>query len=981
MCPIRSLLPSVVLLCGALLVPSPARAQSPDPAALDKALGELTLDTAAARQVENVELHVGAGLLKLTKGALFPTGAVAGEAPELVFVGEARFTVTPPNAIEAGQLELFAKKRTFDEPLVAAILAGGDRALRDALGAALAAGQPVTDAKVVEDAKARFTTWSGPIARGLAVHQHLLQRALDPRYAGFTLAHLYQAAGAKANCGVNKTQAMAATCPVAALVLPEQPEQFVFGQPIRWLLDADDRFVAQYALDAARARGRSLGFSLDEMTSFDTWMNYPVKGADGADLPDDPGIDVTRYVLDLEVDKDGDGLAGTATLTLAAPAAGVKWIELAINPDLRVQSVMSASGYPYFFRQHGSTIAILLPDELLPTVPVDMKIAYRGTALVKLGWKRYQPTDTVNWYPRGPSAHGATFDATFRWPKKLDLVASGTHVDGGEKDGVKWEHRTLDIPALYFGFQIGDFEMDERTAGHVKLHIAFNRKWQSFVGPELKKLLASNLESSLAYYEQIFGPYPFDEMNVVMNEASFAQGLPGFVTLSTAHLEIVLHEVAHQWWGGIVKPKSRMHDNWLSEGMAEFVTRFALRHGKPPQKAKLGLGVGACDAQGPMWLGSRLDSSLAACAESATYGKGGKVLDMLAQIVGEGKFIGLLHAIVTTQKEPLSTEAFLAKVQRVTSQNVREFANAYVYGSGMNDLFYTYATEPDPAGGYRTKLVIEQEPWQSNEYAVDLAEDGTLDVVGTCRRHAPAPAQVVVPWELRPKPQDETPLEAREKADAPPLKSGAVIVRDAHTEMVIASAVEPRVVLDPMDVTVGDTVDQSAQPKQTLRWRAWMALCRGDLDAAESWAKRALEAPLTAEGRPDRSDRRLTYDHGAAKQDAWSQCALGTVRLRRKDLAGARAALDAAKKLYPDDVTKDDGLAAFEARVLLREGNTSGAYGVLWRSSQSKDAHPYENWALLAIAAKLQGEENWFKTALATAKKGEIDVHRLEEQP
>src|SRR5882757_1240755 len=112
--------------------------------------------------------------------------------------------------------------------------------------------------------------------------------------------------------------------------------------------------------------------------------------------------------------------------------------------------------------------------------------------------------------------------------------------------------------------------------------------------------------------------------------------------------EVTPHEVAHQWFGHSVGWAS-YHDQWLSEGFADFAAGLFLQQAVGPkwQKdyleywqrqhdrilEKNAFGVAPNDA-GPLWLGTRLMSPRTEQAyRGVTYGKGAYVLLMLRSLL------------------------------------------------------------------------------------------------------------------------------------------------------------------------------------------------------------------------------------------------------------------------------------------------------------------------------------------------------------
>lgn len=78
-------------------------------------------------------------------------------------------------------------------------------------------------------------------------------------------------------------------------------------------------------------------------------------------------------------------------------------------------------------------------------------------------------------------------------------------------------------------------------------------------------------------YSEMFGKYPYEEVKVV--QSNFVHGgmeYPNIVLISddieddyATHTHVILHELAHQWWYGIVG-NNQTEYAWLDEGLTEF---------------------------------------------------------------------------------------------------------------------------------------------------------------------------------------------------------------------------------------------------------------------------------------------------------------------------------------------------------------------------------------------------------------------------
>jgi aminopeptidase N len=193
--------------------------------------------------------------------------------------------------------------------------------------------------------------------------------------------------------------------------------------------------------------------------------------------------------------------------------------------------------------------------------------------------------------------------------------------------------------------------------------------------------------------------------------------------------------VAHQWWGHIVGWAS-FHDQWLSEGFADFSAGLFLqgteknadkylKYWEHQQRAiveKNQWGNRANDA-GPIWMGLRLNTFKTQGAYSRlVYPKGGYILHMLRAMMydpktGDQRFIDMMHDFVKTHyNQNASTERFKRMVEKHMTprmdldENKRMdwFFNDWVYGTELPRyrIEYTLATETD--GKVLLKATVSQ---------------------------------------------------------------------------------------------------------------------------------------------------------------------------------------------------------------------------------------------------------------------------------
>jgi len=104
--------------------------------------------------------------------------------------------------------------------------------------------------------------------------------------------------------------------------------------------------------------------------------------------------------------------------------------------------------------------------------------------------------------------------------------------------------------------------------------------------PELVKPLLRT-PAAIRWLEKRLGPYPFDRVGVLVTPSGSAMETQTMVTFGAKNYlygvrhvrQTIVHELAHQWYGGTVTPND-WRDLWLSEGMATYQdTRWAAAQG------------------------------------------------------------------------------------------------------------------------------------------------------------------------------------------------------------------------------------------------------------------------------------------------------------------------------------------------------------------------------------------------------------------
>jgi aminopeptidase N len=528
-----------------------------------------------------------------------------------------------------------------------------------------------------------------------------------------------------------------------------------------------------------------------------------------------------HYDMDVHVGKN-DHLAAKATLRFKALRDGDRVIAFSLLPNLRVSSA-SLDGKPIDFIQEGAKqdaeLALILPQATVKDHEYTAEMNYEGNKVVaKEGGGNYSVDARENWYPAAAVFRDrATYDITFHAPKGLTLVGVGKLVSEKKEGGELVSEWKSDEPLLVAGFNFGDYKKKERTDDASKYAL---EAYATTEPPDWLKAASGNSElgdlggvhemgdgggsggisitpSSMAdhvlvdalnavrLYTHWYGPTAYGRLAVTQQpEFNFGQSWPTLVYLPvSAFLDpttrwrilgrstfsfskefinvVTAHEVAHQWWGHTVGPAT-YHDNWLSEGFADFSAALFLEATQPTadqaQKFwdserhwlldKNEFGFRLNDA-GPVWMGRRLNAFKAHGADQpVTYAKGAFVLHMLRYLMqdrqtGDQAFMEMMHDYLATYQGKLaSTEDF----QRIAEKHMRPDMNLdndghlnwffleWVYGTDVPSYRLDYTLSDADGGKTLLTMKITQEgvgPSFKMRVPIYLDYDGKLAKLGT----------------------------------------------------------------------------------------------------------------------------------------------------------------------------------------------------------------------------------------------------------
>ena len=683
----------LLLLCAAALRADPVS----DIAA---GLRSISLDQQEAYRIRDLSLFREDVRIYLTDGYLLLATPVGGRRIAAVFTadaenGDAEILVMPPTRSERRSLAAYTGSPTLNEHFQAAVFVFSDQA-----GDELMQQIRETSARrVPEIAAAVGDTWNSVlrnITGSFSTRLMLDLLAGDPKHAGILTATV---SGRKlGNFDVQYDR--------------RGSEQIVVGKVV----------------------------SRDNRAFFDVWTSFPSRSARAQNKPDfEPEFRVSDYRIEATVEPDLRMTAVTRVRVTAPETAQV--LPFDISGRIRVKSA-SVDGSPAAvveydslrsnLRNAGNSLFLVVPEKPLEAGrPHEIEFRHEGQVISEGANKVFFVGSRANWYPnRG--FQFSSYDLTFRYPKDLDLVATGDLVDDKADDDWRVTRRRTPVPVRLAGFNLGVYEHERATRDGFTVDAYGNRSQVKPLPadplplpapptfgrprrpgdivvlpadrtpvPRVSRLqqLATDVTSALEFMAARFGPPALKNVTVSPVPGAFGQGFPGLIYLSTISYQqpekqmlgltarqqffftdvLLAHEVAHQWWGNVVTA-SDYHDGWLMEAMANYSALMYLEKRKGPRMLEAALDEyrkalldktesgPTIESIGPVVMGSRLETSIAPQAWRSI-------------IYGKGSWI--LHMLRRYMGDE-RFHAMLARIRRdyefkpITTEGFRRIAAGYL---------------------------------------------------------------------------------------------------------------------------------------------------------------------------------------------------------------------------------------------------------------------------------------------------------------
>ena len=459
--------------------------------------------------------------------------------------------------------------------------------------------------------------------------------------------------------------------------------------------------------------------------ALDPYDETPPPAQKPTDAPSNPtrsrSFDIHHIRIVLRIDPLEKFIEGQADITLTSFKDDLETIEFDAS-ELNVSEVRSR-GQRLAFESFKEKLVIVPSRPLRRGEKIVLSIAYnahprRGLFFVAPDeaythkpvqvWSQGESEDNHAWFPctDAPNERQTT-ETIITVPERFHVLSNGrlVSVKRDAKGGLRTFHWRQDEPqpAYLVSIVVGEFaEIKAKKNG--KLPVSY----YTYPGTESEaRRLFGRTPAMIRHFSKLFGyEYPYPKYaQVVVDDYMFGAMENTSVTTCTDRClhdatteldfnyhDIVAHELAHQWWGDLLTPKSWKH-TWLKESFATYSEALWLEHAEGKDESRFSM---IQDAN--VYLAEDRDRYRRPIVDDRyhlpvdiydrhAYQKGSIVLDMLRYVLGDDAFFRTLKQYAHKHEwQSVETNDLKVAIEEVTGQSLDWFFDQWVYGHGYPEF-------------------------------------------------------------------------------------------------------------------------------------------------------------------------------------------------------------------------------------------------------------------------------------------------------
>lgn len=441
-------------------------------------------------------------------------------------------------------------------------------------------------------------------------------------------------------------------------------------------------------------------------------------GADGLGDPYFPhlgngGYDAQHYTLDITWNDQTDELNAVVTLQ----ARALQDLS-AFNLDFRGFTInaLEVNQQTAAYQRSGQELIITPSDRVSAEASFTVTVAYTGVpgkgiggydAVFSGGWTRYssgvyvasEPDGAQLWFPvNDHPLDKATYTLKITVPEAYVVAANGLLQEVTRNNDATvtylWE-ATTPMASYLVTVNIGDF-VEQTSEGANGLPI--RHYFPTDLAEDSRQAFA-HFADIIAYYNGLFGMYPFEAAGAVLADLNLpfaleTQTLILFgkqISVKDTDSEIVIaHELAHHWFGNSIS-LSEWKDIWLNEGFATYASMLWLEHsqGRAAFEKQMDEFYTIIQRQPRNFTppGSPQADNL---FNGGVYLRGAWTLHALRLLVGDQVFFNILRTYYERfQYGNVTTQDFMAVAEEISGEDLTAFFNSWLYGDEVPEKHFS----------------------------------------------------------------------------------------------------------------------------------------------------------------------------------------------------------------------------------------------------------------------------------------------------